>query len=285
MKDQKTWFITGCDKGMGYAFAETILAFGDRVVVTARDKSNVAALAEKYPQTALTYTLDITNHADIKRVVDDAEKVTGGIDVLVNNAGYGMLGPVEAVTPEEYRPLFEVNFFGAAEVMRAVVPYMRQRRRGFVICTTSSGGFAASPGFSFYAASKFALEGLTEALAAETAALGIKVMILEPGSTRTDFAGGSMAYAKVKIADYEQTAVTSTMDRMKARHGTQPGDPRRLAKVLIKLSRMEKVPLRLPAGDDSIDRMRLKLATTAADADRFEELCRAIAFDSKVDLD
>lgn len=285
MSDQKTWFITGCDKGMGYAFAETILAFGDRVVVTARDKANVDALLQEYPHTAFGYTLDVTLPADIQRVVAEAEQATGGIDILLNNAGYGLLGPVEATTPEEYRPLFEVNFFGAAEVVRAFLPYLRQRRRGYIINTTSIGGFAASPGFGFYAASKFALEGLSEALAQDTAALGIKVTILEPGSTRTDFAGGSMANAAHHIEDYDKTAVKLTLDRMKARHGAQPGDPRRLAKVMIKLSRMASPPLRLPAGDDAIDRMRMKLDATKAEADKFEDLCRAIAFDSTFNLD
>jgi NAD(P)-dependent dehydrogenase (short-subunit alcohol dehydrogenase family) len=245
----------------------------------------VATLLEQYPHAAWAYDLDVTNPAQVRQVVADAEAATGGIDVLVNNAGYGLLGPVEATTPEEYRPLFEVNFFGAAEVTRAFLPFMRVRRRGYIINTSSIGGFAASPGFGFYAASKFALEGFSEALAQDVAAFGIKVTILEPGSTRTDFAGGSMARAAHYIADYDSSAVKLTLDRMGGRHGTQPGDPRRLAKVLLKLSRMAAPPLRLPAGQDAVDRMQQKLAATTVEAAQFRDLCVAIAFDSTVELD
>ncbi|MBC8752356.1 NAD(P)-dependent dehydrogenase (short-subunit alcohol dehydrogenase family) [Paraburkholderia sp. WC7.3g] len=285
MNDRKTWFITGCDKGMGYAFAEVILADGDRVVVTARDVANIKPLLDQYPQTAFGYTLDITNAARIREVVADAERATGGVDVVVNNAGYGVLGPAETTTPEEYRPMFEVNFFGMAEVTRAFLPYMRQRTRGHIMNTSSSGGFAASPGFGFYAASKFAVEGFSESVSLDVAALGIKVTILEPGSFRTDFAGGSLVKPKAEIGDYAKTAVSSTLDRMTARHGTQPNDPRRLAKVLIKLARMENPPLRMPLGQDAIDRLRQKLDSVSAEFDKYEDLCLAVAFDSDCKLD
>jgi short-subunit dehydrogenase len=286
MNDKKlTWFITGCDKGMGYDFAATILAAGDAVVLTARDKNNVKSLLSAYPDTAYGYTLDVTKAEDIEQVVTAAEAATNGIDVLINNAGYGLLGPIEATTPSEYRPLFDVNFFGAAEVTRALLPYMRQRRSGYIINSTSIGGFAASPAFGFYAASKFALEGFSEALAAETAALGIKVTILEPGSTRTDFAGSSMAKTKQALPDYDETAVKLTLDRMAARHGAQPGDPKRIAKALLKLSRLDAPPLRFATGDDGISRMRSKLARTTADADKFEQLGLAVAFESTTNMD
>lgn len=285
MTDQKTWFITGCDKGMGHVFAEVLLAAGERVVLTARDIGNVAELVAQYPLAASAYQLDVTNPGQVRQVVAYAEEASGGIDVLINNAGYGLLGPVEATTPEEYRPLFEVNFFGAAEVTRAFLPFMRARRRGYIINTSSIGGFAASPGFGFYAASKFALEGFSEALAQDVAVFGIKVTILEPGSTRTDFAGASMARAARHIADYDSSAVQLTLDRMQGRHGTQPGDPRRLAKILLKLSRMAAPPLRLPAGQDAVLRMQQKLDATSAEAAQFRDLCAAIAFDSSVDLD
>lgn len=285
VKNSKTWFITGCDKGMGHAFAETVLAAGDTVVVTARDRNNVTDLLESYPETALGYTLDVTDLREIRRVVAEAEEKTGGIDVLVNNAGYGLLGPVEATEPGEYRPLFEVNFFGAAEVTRAVLPYMRRRRSGYIVSNTSIGGFAASPGFGFYAASKFALEGLSEAVALDTAVFGIRVTILEPGSTRTDFAGASMTRARRVIEEYRQSGVQTTLDRMQARDGAQPGDPRRLAKILLKFSRMEEPPLRFPTGEDGLSRMRQKLQATAADAEQFAELSLAVEFDSDVDLD
>lgn len=285
MADTKSWFITGCDKGMGYAFAETILAAGDRVVVTARDKANIAPLLEAYPDSAIGLELDVTRPADIDRAVREAEAWSGGIEILVNNAGYGLLGAVEVVAPEEYRPMFEVNFFGAAQVIQAFLPFMRERRRGHIINVTSIGGFAASAGFGFYAASKFALEGLAEAVALDTANFGIKVTLIEPGSTRTEFAGGSMAWAKRHIPDYDNSPVQTTFDRMKARHGAQPGDPRRIAKILLKLSRLENPPLRFPTGDDGLARMRQKLALTTEEADRFEALSLAVGFESTVDLD
>ncbi|MDY0038296.1 MAG: oxidoreductase [Zoogloea oleivorans] len=285
MSDKKTWFITGCDKGMGYAFADVILAHGDQVVVTARDLNNVKPLLEGYPDTAYGFTLDVTKPQNIHEVVASAEKATGGVDVVVNNAGYGVLGPAEATSPEEYRPMFEVNFFGMAEVTRAFLPYMRARSRGHIMNTSSSGGFAASPGFGFYAASKFAVEGLSESIALDVAALGIKVTILEPGSFRTNFAGGSLVKPAADIGAYANTAVTSTVDRMKARHGTQPNDPRRLAKVLIKLSRMDRPPLRLPLGKDAIDRLRQKLDSVKAEFDAYEDLCLSVAFDSDYNLD
>jgi len=285
MVDKKTWFITGCDKGMGHAFAGVLLARGERVVVTARDVANVQPLLDQHPATAFGYTLDITHPAQIREIVDEAERATGGIDVVVNNAGYGLLGPAEATTPEEYRPMFEVNFFGMAEVTRAFLPYMRRRRRGHIINTSSSGGFAASPGFAFYAATKFAVEGFSESVALDVAALGIKVTILEPGSFRTDFAGGSLAKPRADIEDYSMTAVKLTIDRMTARHGTQPNDPRRLAKVLMLLSRMDNPPLRIPLGLDALERLRQKLDSVRAEFDKYEDLSLAVAFDSAVDLD
>lgn len=279
MSDKKTWFITGCDTGMGHAIAEVVLEGGHTVVVTARDTANVADLQKRFPKTALVHQLDVTNPAQIQQVVAAAEAATGGIDVLLNNAGYGVLGAAEETSPDEYRPMFEVNFFGMAEVTRAVLPHMRQRRRGHIFATSSAGGYAASPGFAFYAASKFALEGFCDALAQEVAALGIKVTIVEPGSTRTNFAGSSMKKPKLQIDDYKDTAVSLTTSRMAARDGTQPGDPRKLAAALIKLTHEAKPPLRIPLGDDSIDRVLGKAKGQLAEFEQWDALCRSIAFD------
>lgn len=279
MSDKKTWFITGCDSGMGYAVAETVLESGDTVVVTARDLANVDALLKKFPKTALGYQLDVTKIDNIRSVVTDAEKKTGGIDVVLNNAGYGLLGAAEETGPDEYRPLFEVNFFGMAEVTRAILPYMRQRRRGHIINTSSSGGYAASPGFAFYAASKFAVEGLSDALSQEVAAFGIKVTILEPGSMRTNFAGSSLKKPKNPIKDYEQTAVTLTTTRMAERDGKQPGDPRKLAKVLMQIVRDPSPPSRLPMGEDAIDRLEKKVAAVAAEFQKWKPVSLSVGFD------
>ncbi|MGE0383387.1 MAG: oxidoreductase [Gammaproteobacteria bacterium] len=283
MTDTRTWFITGCDKGMGHAFAERILERGDRVVATARDPANVADLVTKYHNRAHGYQLDVTNAGQIRSVVAAAEQATGGIDVLVNNAGYAVIGAAEETSPGEYRPMFEVNFFGLVEVTRALLPGMRARGRGHIFCTSSIGGFAASPGFGFYAASKFAVEGFAESLSLDVAALGIKVTILEPGSTRTDFAGGSLVRAATRIPDYERTAVVSTLDRMAARHGAQPNDPRRIADVLMTLARDPAPPLRIPLGQDGVDRFAAKLDALRKDFERWHDLSLSVAFDSGQD--
>jgi NAD(P)-dependent dehydrogenase (short-subunit alcohol dehydrogenase family) len=280
MAEQKAvWLITGCDTGMGHAVAETVLEAGHTVFVTARDTANVADLAKRFPQTARVHRLDVTDAAQVREVAEAAERA-GGVDVLLNNAGYGILGAAEETAPDEYRPLFEVNFFGMAEVTRALLPGMRKRRRGHIFCTSSSGGYAASPGFAFYAASKFALEGFCDALAQEVAALGIRVTIVEPGSTRTQFAGASMKRPRQQIDDYKETAVTLTTSRMAARDGTQPGDPRKLAAALMKLSVDPKPPLRIPLGDDSIDRVLKKARDQVAEFERWDALSRSIAFDA-----
>ncbi|UPK29922.1 SDR family NAD(P)-dependent oxidoreductase [Bradyrhizobium sp. 195] len=280
MAARKTWFITGCDSGMGLAIAETVLEHGNVAVMTALNPANVAGLRERFPNTAICHQLDITDGGSIKRVVDAAETMTKGIDVLVNNAGYGILGAAEETTPAEYRPMFEVNFFGLAEVTRAVLPGMRKRRRGHIFNTSSSGGYAASPGFAFYAASKFAVEGFSDALAQEVAAFGINVTIVEPGSTRTNFAGSSLKRPLNPIPDYEQSAVSLTATRMTARDGAQPGDPKRLAKALIQLTDEKNPPLRIPLGEDAIDRLEKRVATQAAEFQKWRSLSLSIAFDS-----
>lgn len=279
MSDKKTWFITGCDTGMGRAIAEVVLEAGHRVVVTARDAANVADLKQRFPQTACLYSLDVTNPVQVRDVVADAERQTGGIDVLLNNAGYGVLGAAEETAADEYRPMFEVNFFGMADVTRVVLPYMRQRRRGHIFNTSSAGGYAASPGFAFYAASKFAVEGFSDALAQEVGALGIKVTIVEPGSTRTQFAGASMKKPRLQIDDYKDTAVTLTTTRMAARDGAQPGDPRKLGQALIQLTGEARPPLRIALGDDSIDRLVKKAEEQLTEFRAWDSLSRSIAFD------
>lgn len=280
MANMKTWFITGCDSGMGHVFAETILQHGDKVVITARSKANIADLLNQYPDTAFGFELDVTNIANIREVVQAAEKATGGVEVLVNNAGYGVLGAAEETSPEEYRAMFEVNFFGLAEVTRAFLPFMRSRRKGHIFNTSSSGGYAASPGFAFYAASKYAVEGFSDALAQELDAFGIRVTILEPGSTRTNFAGSSLRKPANSIPAYSDTAVTLTTTRMAARDGTQPGDPKRIAKVLIRLASEAAPPMRIPLGADSIQRLEEKAAAVAAEFRKWKPVSLSIAFDA-----
>ena len=286
--DGKISLITGAGRGIGRTVALNLARAGSDIALVARSQAELDSVVQEIQdlgRRAAAFPADLTQIRQLESLTAKISRTMGGIDVLVNNAGYGLLGPVEATDPGEYRPLFEVNFFGAAEVIRALLPYMRQRRSGYIINTTSIGGFAASPGFGFYAASKFAMEGLSEAVALDTAVFGIKVTILEPGSTRTDFAGGSMTRTARVIEEYQQSAVQSTLDRMNARHGAQPGDPHRLAKILLKFSRMEEPPLRFTTGEDGLSRMRNKLQATTAETEKFARLSLAVEFGSDVDLD
>lgn len=275
------WFITGCDSGMGYAFAEVALEHGETVVATARDVANLSELATRFGARLIALELDVTRPDQIAGAVAEAERRTGGIDVLVNNAGYGLIGVAEETSPDEYRPLFEVNFFGLAEVTRAVLPGMRSRGRGHILNTSSSGGYAASPGFAFYAATKYAVEGFSDALAQEVAVFGIKVTILEPGSIRTRFAGHALQRPRHPIAAYQSGALKATLDRMNARDGKQPNDPRKVGQALLKIVRMADPPGRLPLGADSLDRLRGKVAAVSGDFERFSEISLSVAFNDE----
>ncbi len=279
----KTWFITGCDSGMGYALAETLLAHGETVVVTARQVDSVAALLKQYPASAFGHQLDVTQTGRIAEVVAQAEAQTGGIDVLVNNAGYGVLGAAEETSAIEYRAMFEVNFFGLVETCRAVLPYMRRRRSGQIFNTSSYGGYAASPGWAMYASSKFAVEGYSEALAQEVAPLGIRVTILEPGSFRTAFAGASLLQTALRIEDYAQTPVALRRTSVNASDGNQPNDPKKLALVLLRVTSMPQVPLRLPLGIDALDRMRKKVASVSAEFERWAPVAVLVGYDAPED--
>ena len=282
-ENTKSWFITGCDSGMGYALAQTLLAQGEKVVVTALQEVNIAPLLAQYPATAFGHVLDITQTSRIADVVARAEAQTGGIDVLVNNAGYGVLGAAEETSETEYRAMFDVNFFGLVEVTRAVLPHMRLRRAGQIFNTSSYGGYAASPGWSMYASSKFAVEGYSEGLAQELAPLGIRVTILEPGAFRTEFAGTSLMQTALRIEDYAQTPVAARRDSVNASDGTQPNDPKRLALVLLRVASMPDAPLRLPLGKDAIDRVRNKVATTAAEFERWSPVALSVGYSAPDD--
>ena len=200
------WLITGVSSGFGRALAEAVLAKGDTVAGTVRNEAAKSEFEKLAPGKAVGIRLDVTDQASVRRGVEEAEKKTGGIDVLVNNAGYGLEGAVEEVTLEQIRSQFEVNVFGAVSVIQAALPYMRKRRAGHIVNITSMGGLTAFPGVGIYNGSKFALEGISEALAKEVKPLGIKVIIVAPGSFRTDWAGRSMVHVDGPIADYEATA-------------------------------------------------------------------------------
>lgn len=274
----RTWLITGCDKGMGRAIAEAALQQGDRVAATVLDPQGRSTLTDEYPGRCRSYHLDVTRHDEAHQAIQRAVGEFGYIDVLVNNAGYGLVGAAEETATEEYRRLFEVNFFGLVEVTRCVLPGMRQRQRGHIINISSRVGFVGVSGLAMYCASKFAVEGYSESLAKEVAHLGIRVTMIEPSGFRSDFAGGSLVTSRTEIADYAASAgVTRT--RMKSRHGTQPGDPNKLGRALVRISRLDNPPLRLPLGADAWQQVLDKARFVEAEAERWKEISFSTSFD------
>ena len=271
MQTPRTWLITGADKGLGYSTAKAALEQGDRVVVTVLAPDGNHGLLAEHPKQLRSIHLDARDHARFPKVVQQAAGAFGRIDVLVNNAGYGLLAVAEATTAEQYRPMFEVNFFGLTEMTRAVLPIMRRQRSGHIINLSSKAGFGASPGFAFYSASKFAVEGYSEALAQEVSHLGIRVTIIEPGGFRSDFAGPSLVTNKIDSDDYkslnEQIQTYATQ-----RHGKQLSDPAKFGPALCRLVAAEAPPLRLPLGQDSLDMIRDDIRAVSEELDRWSDL-------------
>jgi NAD(P)-dependent dehydrogenase (short-subunit alcohol dehydrogenase family) len=263
----RVWFITGTSSGFGRTLAEAALARGERVVATARDVSAVQDLAGR----ALVARLDVTDPASIRAAVDTALAAYGRIDVLVNNAGHGLVGALEELTDEQTRKVLETNVFGVLAVTRAVLPHFRERRSGHIVQLSSVGGVVATPGHAIYATSKFALEGMSEALAGEVATLGIRVSIVEPGPFRTDFAGRSMVFSE-PIDDYRETAAKHIRARFAENSGQQPNDPARPADAIFKLVDSDDSPLRLPLGPEAVGAIRKKLEKQLADLAAWEKV-------------
>ena len=258
------WFITGCSTGFGRELALQVLARGWRAVVTARDKTRVADLVLGAPERALAVDLDITDTAQIKAAVELAEKHFGGIDVLVNNAGYGYQASVEEGEDAEIRAQFEANVFGLFAMTRAVLPGMRTRRTGHVLNLTSVSGLIGLPGSGYYAASKHAVEGWSGALAAEVKPLGIQVTCIEPGPFRTDWAGRSLRQTPNRIADYAETAGTRLSATAQG-SGNQPGDPVRAAQAMIGITESPNPPRHLVLGAFGVDVVTQYLKATLAE--------------------
>jgi NAD(P)-dependent dehydrogenase (short-subunit alcohol dehydrogenase family) len=263
------WFITGCSTGFGRELAQAVLARGWRAVVTARDPAAVADLASAHPGLALPLKLDVTSPADIAAAVAQAKASFGRIDVLVNNAGYGYLSAVEEGEDEEVRAMFEVNFFGAVNTIKAVLPVMREQGAGHVVNITSVGGLVGNPGSGYYAATKFALEGLGEALARETRELGIKVTTVEPGPFRTDWAGRSLKQTRQSIDAYASIAGKRRAD-VAAHSGQQPGDPARAALAIIAAVEAVSPPSNLVLGKPGLEAVRAKLGRLNNDLNTWE---------------
>ena len=249
--DSPVWFITGCSSGFGREFVRSALAHRYRVMATARDPKKLDGIVAGHQDKALIAALDVTNRAQIKSAVADAERAFGRIDVLVNNAGYGYLAAVEEGEERDIRAIFETNFFGLVAMIQAVLPGMRARKQGSIVNIASVGGVLGHAGSGYYAATKFAVVGLSESLAQEVEPLGIRVLIVEPGPFRTKF-GESVKQSLNVIADYEQSAGKHRRDII-VRSGTQPGDPARAAEAVIQALQSPTPPRHLVLGRAGID--------------------------------
>ncbi|MBK6738045.1 MAG: SDR family NAD(P)-dependent oxidoreductase [Haliea sp.] len=257
------WLITGCSTGFGREIALCALEQGARVAVTARRAEAVADICARYPERALAIALDITDAAQREHAFQSTLKHFGQLDILVNNAGYGYVAAIEEGDEDEFRAMFETNFFATLAMTRLVLPHFRSRRRGRIINNSSQAGLMANPGTGFYSASKHALEGVMEALGKEVAPLGIQVVSIQPGAFRTDWSGRSMQRSGERIADYAES-VGSRLDMIAAIDGQQPGDPVRAARIFVDLATMDDPPAQLVLGTGLLHTYRERLTQIQA---------------------
>jgi NAD(P)-dependent dehydrogenase (short-subunit alcohol dehydrogenase family) len=274
-----TWFITGCSTGFGRALAAAVLEKGDNAVITARSADTLAELQAGHPETAFALPLDVTDQAQVAAAVAQAEQRFGGIDVLVNNAGHGYRAAVEEGEDAAVRELFETNFFGLVDVTKRVLPGMRARRSGTIVNLSSIAGRVAPLGSGYYAASKYAVEGLSGSLRLEVEPLGIRVIVVEPGGFRTDFAGRSLGQSAAPIADYAGTAGTRRKENV-VEDGQQPGDPARFAQAVIDAVAAPTPPFRLLLGSDAVGRTREELANQQAEFEVWLPVSLSTDFDA-----
>jgi NAD(P)-dependent dehydrogenase (short-subunit alcohol dehydrogenase family) len=257
-KPGKVWFITGASTGFGQLLAQEVLKAGDRAIITARKPDQITDLEREYPERARAFLLDVTHPAQIETVATKAIAAFGRIDVLVNNAGYGIAGGIEEASEAEILPVFETNVFGLIRVTRAFLPQFRKQRSGHILNLSSMAGLVGSAGWGYYDATKFAVEGFSEALAAEMAPLGVRVTIIEPGPFRTDFLGRSAVVVKRSIPDYQET-VGKTREYANDQAGKQRGDPMKAIKAMIDVVESPNPPLHLLLGALAYNRFKSKL--------------------------
>ena len=265
------WFITGCSTGLGRDLAQRVLAKGYRCVVTARNPAQIRDLVDAYPKHGLALPLDVNNPEQREQAVATAERQFGSIDVLVNNAGHGYNSGIEEGEESMVRAMFDTNFFALAALIRRVLPGMRARRRGHILNISSIGGLVGNPGSGYYCATKFAVEGLSQALSKEVAPFGIRVTLIEPGPFRTDFQGRSMKVPGKAIDAYAETA-GARRTQLRESSGKQPGDPVRAADALIKVVESDAPPLHLVLGKVGLDRVREKLSGHLRTISEWEDL-------------
>jgi NAD(P)-dependent dehydrogenase (short-subunit alcohol dehydrogenase family) len=275
---KKVWFITGCSTGFGRAIANVALEAGYQVAVAARKTEDVQDIVDAYAQTAIAVKLDVTNYDEITTAVGQVLNAFGHIDVLVNNAGIGYFAAVEESQEADIRQMFEVNFWGLSEMTRQVLPVMRAQESGHIINISSIGGLKSWPSLGYYHATKYAVDGLSEALAKEVAPLGIKVKLVAPGNFRTDWAGRSAKDSPLIIADYAETS-EATKQWVRGISGKQVGNPVLAAHAIAKVVESENPPLRLLLGSDALAGAREKLTELATDYDTWEETTLSCDFE------
>lgn len=275
MKD-RVWLVTGCSTGLGRSIVQEVLSRGERVVATARDPRTLDELVASAPNRAIAVALDVTKPSQIKMVIDRAMSDFGRIDVVVNNAGFGFKGAIEEATDADVRRVFDTNFFGVLTLLRMVLPYLRKQRSGHIVNISSIGGFRGRAGSGIYASTKFALVGLSEALAGEMADFGVKVTVVAPGAMRTDYAGRSLGRAQpMKAYDFSPTAQRW---RVPAKE-KQSGDPRRMARAILEAVNAPDPPLWLVLGPAALTEARSKLRTVEKSLDTWQALSGSVDYD------
>ncbi|MDB5208736.1 MAG: family NAD(P)-dependent oxidoreductase [Flavisolibacter sp.] len=274
----KVWFITGASSGFGEALAKAVIERGDKVIATFRKAEQASAFSQQYNDGGLGVVMDVTDEAQIKAAVQQALQKFKVIDVLVNNAGYGTVGAIEEFSMEEIRAQMETNVFGAIAMTKELLPLMRKQKSGHIIQISSQAGIRATAGFGVYNTSKFALEGFSEALSQEVAPFGIKVVIVQPGPFRTQFAGSSIKAAQTKMPEYDGTPVGQTYQYISKVDGTQEGDPVKGANAIVDYVHNGNSNLRLPLGKSPIQAIRSKLAQVEADLKANEAIALSTIF-------
>jgi NAD(P)-dependent dehydrogenase (short-subunit alcohol dehydrogenase family) len=273
-----TWLITGSSRGFGRELATAALEAGDQVVATARNPAQVADLVEQYPDRTLPVPMDVTDQAAVRSAFDAALERFGRLDVVVNNAGYANVAPVETGPEEDFRRQFDTNFWGVYNVSRAAIPVLRSLGGGTVIQFSSIGGrVGGSAGIGSYQAAKFAVDGLTRVLAAETGPLGIRYLVVEPGGFATDWAGASMQVLDIP-AEYEQTVATMVRYRSAA---TAAGDPRRAGEILVRMVRRHDLPMHLILGAGAVQLAQNYSRSQLAEADAWAQVSGSADFDQE----
>ena len=274
---KRNWFITGISSGLGKALAHSVMENGDFVIGTFRNRYQVDKFNQEYIDKGFSILLDITKEKEIENSIEKTISRYGKIDVLVNNAGIGFVGAIEEASMQEIRNVFEANFFGTLKLTQSVLPFMRKEKKGHIIQISSHGGIKAFAGFGIYNASKFALEGFSEALAQEVSPLGIKVTIVEPGPFRTNFAGSGLRFPATVIDDYSETAGIFK-SKLKAVNGKQEGNPIKAAKAIIEFVNSKNPTLRLPLGKTALITIGMKLDSVKSDLEANKAIAKKTVY-------